>query len=62
MMLKKLLHEPLVHFVLIGLILFVLFYRVGKPESDKDNRLVVNQAYVDRLVKNFQKRRNRAAR
>jgi hypothetical protein len=58
-MLRKLLHEPLIHFVFIGIILFVLFSMVGEPESDNDNRLVVTQAHVERLVKTFQKRRNR---
>ncbi len=58
-MLKKLLHEPLIHFVFLGIILFVLFDMVGEPESDKDNRLVVTQAHMERLVNTFQKRRNR---
>lgn len=58
-MLKKLLHEPLIHFLFIGIVLFALFGMVGEPESGKGNRLVVTQAYVDRLVKTFQKRWNR---
>jgi imidazoleglycerol phosphate dehydratase HisB len=55
-MLKKLLHEPLIHFMLIGIILFALFSMVGEPESDKGNRLVVTQVHVERLVKTYQKR------
>jgi hypothetical protein len=55
-MLKKLLHEPLIHFMLIGIVLFGLFSMVGEPESDKSNRLVVTQVHVDRLVKTYQKR------
>jgi len=58
-MLRKLLHEPLIHFLFIGIVLFALFGMVGEPESDRDNRLVVTQAHVDRLVKTFQKRWNR---
>jgi parvulin-like peptidyl-prolyl isomerase len=58
-MLKKLLHEPLIHFCFIGIVLFALFGMVGESESDRDNRLVVTQAHVDRLVKTFQKRWSR---
>ena len=55
-MLKKLLHEPLIHFLFIGIVLFALFGMVSEPESDRDNRLVVTQAHADRLTKTFQKR------
>jgi len=58
-MFRKLLHEPLIHFVFIGIILFLLFSMVGEPESDKGYRLVVTQAHMERLVNTFQKRRNR---
>jgi peptidyl-prolyl cis-trans isomerase C len=58
-MLQKLRHEPLIHFLFIGVALFALFGMVSEPESEKDNRLVVTQAHVDRLTKTFQKRWNR---
>jgi hypothetical protein len=58
-MFNKLLHEPLIHFLFIGTVLFVLFGMLNDPESDQDNRLVVTQAHVDHLVKTFQKRWNR---
>ena len=46
----------LIHFLFIGVVLFVLFGMLNEPERDKDNRLVITQAHVDRLVKTFQKR------
>ena len=48
-MLNKLLHEPLIHFCFIGVVLFALFGMVCEPERDKGNRLVVTQAHMDRL-------------
>jgi len=55
-MLKQLLYEPLIHFLFIGVVLFIIFGITSEPKSDRDNRLVVTQGHVDYLVKSFQKR------
>ena len=44
------LREPLLHFLLIGAALFALYYHVGSPDADRDDRIVVTTADVERLV------------
>jgi len=58
-MLKKLIKEPLIHFLFIGVVLFALFGIVGEPETGLSNRIEVMQADVDRLVATWQRRWNR---
>lgn len=58
-MLKQLLKEPLIHFLLIGAVLFVLFGIVGESDTGPNNRIEVTQADVDRLVATWQRRWNR---
>src|SRR5689334_21727950 len=49
-MLKRLLREPLVHFLLLGGALFLIFGR-GQPETAGDNRqILVSKADINRLV------------
>jgi hypothetical protein len=45
--------EPLLHFLLIGLLLF-LFYGGGAPPSDDGNRITVSRAGIDALASQFQ--------
>lgn len=54
-MIKKLLREPLLHFLVLGAVLFALFYQVAGPDSDQPDRVVVSQADVDRLVSQWQR-------
>ena len=54
-MIKKLLREPLLHFLILGAGLFVLFYQVSDPDSDQPNRVVVSQADVERLSSQWQR-------
>ncbi|MBV8937866.1 MAG: peptidyl-prolyl cis-trans isomerase [Alphaproteobacteria bacterium] len=52
-MLKRLLREPLVHFLFLGGALFLVSGR-GGPDTTKDNRqIMVSEAEIDRLVSAF---------
>lgn len=54
-MINKLLREPLLHFLLLGAGLFILFYQVADPNLDQPDRVMVSQADVDRLVSQWQR-------
>jgi len=49
---RRILREPLLHFLLLGLGLFAAFGRVA-PDDDGKRRIVVSQAQVDLLVTQF---------
>ncbi len=53
MRIRSLLREPLLHFLLIGMLLFLLFGAVAPP-SAADNRITVNQAVIAGLASQFQ--------
>ena len=55
-MLKNLLREPLIHFLLIGAALFVLYSLQIDDIVDESNRIVITTADTDRLVAIWQKR------
>lgn len=57
---RRILREPLLHFLLLGLALFLYFGRVA-PEDDGGRRIVVSQAQVDMLATQFQSTWNRPA-
>jgi parvulin-like peptidyl-prolyl isomerase len=48
-----LLREPLLHFLLIGLALFLLYGRVSPGDSDS-RRIVIGQSQVDDMVRQYQ--------
>ena len=50
---RRILREPLLHFLLLGLALFLYFGRVA-PDDDGERRIVVSQAEVDLLATQFQ--------
>jgi hypothetical protein len=54
----RILREPLLHFLLIGLALF-LYYGHFAPGSGDERRIVVSQAQVDELSRRFQATWNR---
>ena len=59
-MLKNLLREPLLHFLLIGAALFVVYYLQNEPGTDGDsNRIVITEAHVERLITLWEKQRQR---
>ena len=51
----KLLREPLVHFLALGLGLFLLFQWVGESGPERNDRIVVTAGDTDRLVYGFQR-------
>lgn len=48
--------EPLLHFLLIGAAIFALFYQVTDPESLTENRIVISENDVDRMITLFEKK------
>jgi PPIC-type PPIASE domain len=58
--LKQLLREPLLHFLLIGVVLFALFGTFAGPDR-AGKRIVVSQAMVDQMAQEFQARWMRPA-
>ena len=57
---KKLYKEPLFHFLIIGMMLFVLFSIFNKEESNvSGNQIVVTAAEIERLSDNWSKKWNR---
>ena len=50
---KKLLHEPLVHFLLLGLLVFAGFKFTSRNEVGEPGKIVVTQAQVESLVNGF---------
>ena len=53
MSVRSLLREPLLHFLLIGLALFLLYGRVSPGDSDS-RRIVISQSQVDDMVRQYQ--------
>jgi hypothetical protein len=58
-MLKRLLREPLLHFLLAGGLLFAIFGRGNAETSEVDREIVVSAADIDRLVGAFSRTWNR---
>lgn len=50
---RKLLREPLLHFLLLGALLFVLYNFVSGARGGADRRIVITNATVAGLVQNF---------
>jgi hypothetical protein len=58
-LMKRLLSEPLAHFLLIGLGLFLLYSKVGAPEPDDEQLIEIDAAGVERLATSWSSRWNR---
>ena len=57
---KKWLKEPLLHFLVIGALIFVVFSMVNKEEAQDDGKkIVVSAGDIERLSANWEKTRNR---
>lgn len=53
-MLRRLIREPLLHFLIIGALLFLVYSLMSKDASNDDpRRIVVDQVIMDRLVQGF---------
>ncbi|HEU4709958.1 MAG TPA: peptidylprolyl isomerase [Pyrinomonadaceae bacterium] len=50
---KKLLHEPLVHFLLLGLLVFIGFKFFSRNETSEAGTIIVTQAQIQSLVTGF---------
>jgi parvulin-like peptidyl-prolyl isomerase len=50
---KRILAEPLVHFLLLGLVIFAAYSRVSKLTSDEPGRIVVTQGQVAAMAVSF---------
>lgn len=55
-MFKKLLREPLLHFLLIGAALFFIYGLQNEQPADNDNRIVINSSDINRLISLWQKK------
>ena len=53
-MLGKIFREPLVHFIFLGLLLFVLYGAVSPRQADSEDRVIISQALVNELALAFQ--------
>lgn len=53
--LRKFLREPLLHFLVLGALLFVLFDLVGTPPEAPTERIVVSAAKVENLAELFRR-------
>ena len=51
--LRKLLREPLLHFLLIGLLLFWIFNMISGARGGADRRIVINDATVESIVERY---------
>jgi hypothetical protein len=52
---KKVLREPLLHFLLIGAALFVIYEQTREPGSEAPNRIVMSSGQVAQLAANFKR-------
>ena len=53
---KRILREPLVHFLLLGVVLFIAYGLVSKPgSSDRPGKIIVTQGQIDQLASGFAK-------
>ena len=59
MLLKKWLNEPLLHFLLIGAALFLLYGLQNEGYVNDDNRIVISKGNIDRLIALWEKKRQR---
>jgi hypothetical protein len=50
---KRLLTEPLLHFLVLGAALFGLFGLVGKKDAEQPAKIVVSGASIENLANNF---------
>ncbi len=57
---ERLLREPLVHFLAIGVLLFVLYALVSDDRRDAGNRIEISAADVDQLMLIFEKQWQRS--
>jgi hypothetical protein len=52
---SRLVREPLVHFLVLGAALFLLYGYVGDDSAERGDRIVVDEAEIQRLAEQFQR-------
>lgn len=52
---KKLLHEPLLHFVVVGVLLFLFYGYVGESDKTNDAQIIVGSAEIERMQTAWEK-------
>ena len=50
---KRLLKEPLVHFLLLGSVIFVAYSRMSEPGGDEPGKITITQGHIENLVTGF---------
>ena len=58
-MLRNFFREPLVHFLAIGAVMFLVFGLVGRPAENTGKRIEITQAVINTLVAGWEKQWNR---
>lgn len=53
--LRRILREPLLHFLVLGAALFLLFGVVGEPADEQPDRIVVTEVKIDNLAELFKR-------
>ena len=53
-MLRRLIREPLLHFLLLGLLLFLLYNLVSGQRGGADRRIVITDAIIASIVQSYQ--------
>lgn len=56
---KKLLREPLLHFLLIGAAIFLLYSLQNEGYDNDNNHIVITKGSIDRLISLWEKKRQR---
>ena len=56
---KRLLSEPLVHFLLLGALLFAIGIARGEPATPGSNRIAITEGHIERLLEGFRMTWNR---
>jgi hypothetical protein len=51
--LKKILREPLIHFIVCGALVFMIYY-IAEDRKPDQNKIVINNETLDRMNKRFQ--------
>ncbi len=59
MTIKHLWHEPLVHFLFIGVVLFLFYGQMNEQDTIAPNSIVVNSGQIEQLSSNFKRSRMR---
>ena len=60
-MFKKILHEPLVHFLVLGALVFFIYAIFNNTQSSNENKIVISKAQQQQMAYRWQKKHMRPA-